>query len=324
VLKIAVLDDYHHVALEVADWASLDAEVAFFDRPIARDQLGTTLEEFDVVVLMRERTAFPREVIEQLPNLKLVVTTGVRNASVDGDYLKERGITYCGTGTGARPPERGANTGVSGPVEIAWGLILALVKRITIEDREMRHGRWQTAMPSNLPGSTLGLLGLGRLGAQMVAPAHAFGMNVIAWSQNMTAEHAEQAGAELVSKDELIERSDVLSIHVVLSERTRGLIAAADFARMKPTAYLINTSRGPIVDEQAMIEALETNQIAGAGLDVYDVEPLPEDSPLLRLPNTVLVPHLGYVSRDAFTLMYRQAVEDIAAFQAGEPIRLVR
>jgi phosphoglycerate dehydrogenase-like enzyme len=323
-VRIAVLDDYHRIAHTLADWASLGAEVDFFDSPLAGEQLSATLAPYDTLVLMRERTAFPREVLERLPNLRLLVTTGMRNAAVDIDYLKERGVRVCGTGI---PGYGGANRepppGVPSTIEVAWALILALFKRVSYEDRALRQGIWQQGLPTSLAGATLGLVGLGRLGTQMVAPAGAFGMEVIAWSQNLTADQAAERGARYVAKQELLEKSDVLSIHLVLSDRTRGLIGAGELERMKPTAFLVNTSRGPIVDEQALIAALQANQIAGAGLDVYDSEPLPADHPLLALQNTVLTPHLGYVSREGLGEMYTQAVENIAASLRGEPIRVI-
>jgi phosphoglycerate dehydrogenase-like enzyme len=329
-MRIAVLDDYHRIAHTLADWGSLGVEVAFFDRSLAREQLPEVLAEFDTLVLMRERTAFPRELLEQLPKLELVVTTGMRNASLDVDYLQSRGVRVCGTGIpgygsadklgAASAP---APRGLPSTIEVAWALIFALFKQVTFEDRAIRAGIWQQDLPSNLAGATLGLAGLGRLGAKMVAPAKVFGMDVIAWSQNLTAAHAEQAGALYVSKQELLARSDVLSIHLVLSERSRGLIGAAELAQMQRSAFLVNTSRGPIVDEAALIEALRERRIAGAGLDVYAVEPLPADSELLGLDNAVLMPHFGYVSVEGLTEMYLQAVEDIAAYLRGEPIRVI-
>jgi phosphoglycerate dehydrogenase-like enzyme len=320
-MRIAVLDDYHRVAHGFADWASLNSEVAFFDRPIAAADLPRALHEFDVLVLMRERTAFPRELLEQLPNLRLLVTTGMRNAVVDVGYLNERGVTVCGT----KIPGYGEPgwRGLPSTVEVAWALIFGVLKRVAAEDAAMRGGVWQQGLPQNLGGLTLGLLGLGRLGGAMVAPAKVFGMEVIAWSENLTPERAQAAGAVQVTKAELLANADVLSIHLVLSGRTRGLIAAAEFAQMKPTAVLINTSRGPIVHEPSLVAALRDGQIAAAGLDVYDREPLPPDSDLLDLRNTVLLPHLGYVSEDTLRRMYEQCVEDIAAYRAGEPIRLV-
>jgi phosphoglycerate dehydrogenase-like enzyme len=320
VIQVAVLDDYQGRAREYADWTSLEpgVEVEFFREPISPDALALTLAEFDVLVLMRERTAFPRSVLEALPNLRLLVTTGMRNASVDVGYLCQRGVTVCGTGgTGASAP------GVPSTAEVAWALILAVCKRVTIEDRAVRSGHWQLGVPVNLAGATLGLAGLGNLGAAMVGPARAFGMDVTAWSQNLTEERAAAVGVRRVSKTELLSGADVLSIHLVLSDRTRGLFQAADLAQMKSTAVVINTSRGPIVDQRALIDALRNGTIAGVGLDVYDQEPLPASHELTALDNVVLLPHLGYVSESGLRNMYRQAVEDIAAFLAGAPIRTV-
>jgi phosphoglycerate dehydrogenase-like enzyme len=324
-MRVAVLDDYHRVAHALADWDSLGVEIDFFDRSIVRPQLPATLAGYDTLVLMRERTAFPREVLEQLPDLKLLVTTGMRNAAVDIEYLKQRGVRVCGTGIpGYGGASQEPRPGVPSTIEVAWALILALFKRVSQEDRALRQGTWQQGLPTNLAGATLGLAGLGRLGAQMVAPARAFGMDVIAWSQNLTPERAQEAGARRVaSKHELVAQADVVSIHLVLSDRSRGLIGAAEFEQMKPTAFLVNTSRGPIVDEQALISALRSGRIAGAGLDVYDIEPLPRDHPLLALENTVLTPHLGYVTREGLAEMYGQVVEDLAAQLRGEPIRVI-
>ena len=323
-MRVAVLDDYHRIAHTLADWASLNVEVDFFDAPIAPEQLPQVLHDYDALVLMRERTRFPREVLARLPNLQLVVTTGMRNAAVDIEFLRERGVRVCGTGIpGYGSPAGEPTPGVPSTIELAWALIFALFKRIVSEDRALRAGIWQQDLPTNLAGATLGLAGLGRLGAQMVAPARAFGMDVIAWSQNLTAERAAQAGASHVSRDELLESADVLSIHLVLSDRTRGLIGASELALMKRTAFLVNTSRGPIVDEPALIAALRDGEIAGAGLDVYDTEPLPPHHPLLELENAVLTPHLGYVSREGLAEMYTQVVEDLAAQLRGEPIRVI-
>jgi phosphoglycerate dehydrogenase-like enzyme len=323
-MRVAVLDDYHSIAHALADWDSLGVEVDFYHAPIAREQLPDALSQHDTLVLMRERTAFPRELLERLPNLRLLVTTGMRNASVDIEYLRGRGVRVCGTGipgyggTAVEPPP-----GVPSTIELAWALILALFKRVTAEDRALREGIWQQGLPANLAGATLGLVGLGRLGAQMVAPARAFGMEVTAWSQNLSTERAAELGAERVSKEQLLGGADVVSIHLVLSDRSRGLIGAAELERMKPTAFLVNTSRGPIVDEPALIAALRAGTIAGAGLDVYDTEPLPRGHPLLTLQNTVLTPHLGYVSREGLAEMYGQVVEDLAAYLRGEPIRVI-
>jgi phosphoglycerate dehydrogenase-like enzyme len=318
-MRVAVLDDYQGRASDFADWASLAAEVSFFHEPIPSPQLAHALHGFDALVLMRERTAFPREVLEQLPNLKLLITTGRRNASVADDYLRERGITYCGTdGTG--PAIR---AGVPSTVEVAWALIFATAKRVVVEDRALRAGHWQVGLPVDLAGSTLGLLGLGRLGAAMVSPARAFGMEVIAWSPNLDSERAAQAGAALVTRDQLFASSDFLSIHLVLGNRSRGSVGASELAAMKPTAILINTSRGPIVDEAALIGALAAGRIGGAGLDVFDTEPLPADHPLLSLPNTVLTPHLGYVGEASLRAMYGEVVEDLAAYIKGSPMRVI-
>lgn len=321
VVKVAVLDDYQQRAAGLADWRTLGpaVEVEFFHEAIGQDALAVTLARFDVLVLMRERTAFPRPVLEALPRLSLLVTTGMRNASVDIDYLTQRGVVVCGTGGSAGP----AAPGVPSTAEVAWALVLAVCKRVTIEDRAIRAGRWQLDVPRNLAGLTLGLAGLGHLGASMVGPARAFGMNIVAWSQHLTAERADSLGVRRVTRDELLSESDVLSIHLVLSDRTRGLFGAGELARMKPTAVLINTSRGPIVDERALIDALRAKTIAAAGLDVYDREPLPAGHELTTLDNVVLLPHLGYVSEPGLRQMYGQAVEDIAAFLGGTPVRVI-
>jgi phosphoglycerate dehydrogenase-like enzyme len=323
-MRIAVLDDYHRRAGEFADWESLGAgaEVTFFAEPIPAARLSQELARFDVLVLMRERTAFPREALAGLPDLKLLITTGMRNASVDAAFLREHGIVYCGTGMTTGAAARPA-VGVPTTVEVAWALILAVLKRVTIEDRAIRAGRWQTGMPLGLAGATLGLAGLGRLGSAMVGPARAFGMEVIAWSRHLDDARAAEVGVQRVSFDELLGRADVLSIHLVLGDGSRGLFGADELSRCKPGAVLINTSRGPIVDEAAMIASLRSGRLAGAGLDVYDREPLPAGHELLSLDNVVLLPHLGYVSEPAFRAMYGDAVEDIAAWIRGEPIRLI-
>ncbi len=316
-----MLDDYQRGASGFADWASLGpgVDVVFFHEVISQDALAGTLADFDVLVLMRERTAFRRPVLERLPKLRLLVTTGMRNASVDVGYLNQRGVVVSGTGgTGGGPAP-----GVPGTAEVAWALILAVCKRVVIEDRAIRDDRWQLGLPSNLAGATLGLAGLGNLGASMVGPARAFGMDVIAWSQNLTDERAASVGVRRVGKHELLGASDVLSIHLVLSDRTRGLFGGGELALMKPTAILVNTSRGPIVDEHALVTALRDGTIAGAGLDVYHTEPLPAGHELTALPNVVLLPHLGYVSEPGFRHMYGQVVEDIAAFLAGSPVRQI-
>lgn len=319
--RVAVLDDYQRRASEFADWDSLGpgVDVAFFHERIDPADLADTLTDFDVLVLMRERSAFGRPVLERLPRLRLVVTTGMWNVAVDDGYLREAGVLYCGTGR----PDGGPTPGVPSTAEVAWALILAVCKRVTVEDRAMRAGKWQLDLPVNLGGATLGLAGLGHLGSAMIGPARAFGMDVIAWSQHLTDERATAVGARRVSKTELLSAADVLSIHLVLSDRTRGLFQADDLAKMKPTAALVNTSRGPIVDEDALVAALRDHTIAGAGLDVYHTEPLPPGHPLTTLDNVVLLPHLGYVSEAGFRHMYSQVVEDIAAFLAGSPIRTI-
>jgi phosphoglycerate dehydrogenase-like enzyme len=317
VTRVAVLDDYQRRASEWADWDSLGpaVEVSFFAEAMSPAELPVALAGYQVLVLMRERTRFPREVLAQLPDLQHVVTTGMRNASLDDGHLRDRGVVVSGTEYDPGGP------GVPSTLEVAWSLVLATAKRVTTEDRALRAGRWQTDLPVNLSGATLGLLGLGRLGAGMVAPARAFGMEVIAWSENLTPERAAQVGARAVSRDALFAGADWLSIHLVLSGRTRGLIGAAELQAMKRTAFLINTSRGPIVDEAALVDALREGTIAGAGLDVYDSEPLPADHPLTGCETAVLLPHLGYVSEPAMRVMYGQVVENLAAWLGGTPMR---
>ena len=311
--RVAVLDDYQDVALEMADWSSLPADVDVFSDHLSDEQdLVNRLEPYDVVVAMRERTPFQRSLLERLPNLRLLVTTGIRNASIDVGAAHDSGVTVCGT------------EGLPYPTaELTWGLILALMRRIPAEDAATRQGEWQVTMGEGLQGKTLGLLGLGRLGSQVAAVGNAFGMDLIAWSQNLTAERAAEYGAALVSKEELLSRSDILTIHLVLGDRTRGLVGADELSLMKRSAYLVNTSRGPIVDEAALIDALRKGTIAGAGLDVFDVEPLPADHVLRTLPNTVLTPHVGYVTAETYRVFYGDAVEDIRAFLDGSPVRVV-
>ncbi len=312
-MRVAVLDDYQGVALRFAGWDGLEAEVEVFSDHLAGDaEVVGRLAPFEVVVAMRERTPFTRARLERLENLKLLVTTGMRNASIDLEAARERGVVVCGTGS-LGPPT----------AELAWGLILALTRQIPAEDARMRAGGWQHTIGPELAGHTLGLLGLGRLGSRMARIARAFEMETIAWSQNLTPERAAEAGVEAVAKDELFRRADVLTIHLVLSDRTRGLVGAPELALMKPSAYLVNTSRGPIVDEAALLDALHSGRIAGAGLDVYDTEPLPPQHPLRFAPNTVLTPHIGYVTTGTYEVFYREAVEDIAAWRAGAPVRVL-
>ena len=317
-IKVALLDDYQSVALKLGNWASLGADVrvtAFHQNFATVDQAATALAPFDVVVLMRERMSMQKALIDRLPNLKLVITTGMTNRSLDSEAAKARGITCCGTSGG---------DSASSTTETAWALMLAHARGLAFEDRRMRAGYWQATIGTTLNGKTLGLCGAGRLGSKMVPVAKAFGMKVIAWSQNLTAEKAEAAGATLVSKQELFAQSDFVTIHLILSERTRGLVGAAEFAAMKPTGVLINTSRGPIVDEKAMLEALKGKRIGGAGLDVYDIEPLPSDHPLRKMDNAVLSPHLGYVSDGTYVEYFRDIVDDIAKWRAGTPVRVLK
>ena len=313
--KVAILDDYQSVALDMAEWDSLPDDVSidvFEDHLSVEDDIAARLALYDIVVAMRERTPFQRSLLERLPNLRLLVTTGMRNASIDIAAASDNGVIVCGT------------DGVPYPTaELTWGLILALFRKIPAEDRATRDGRWQVTMGEGLHGKTLGLLGLGRLGSQVATVGAAFGMNPIAWSQNLTAERAAEFGATHVTKSELLSRSDVVTIHLVLSGRTRGLIGADDLALMKPSAYLVNTSRGPIVDETALIDALKAGSIAGAGLDVFDIEPLPADHPLRSLPNTVLTPHMGYVTEQTYRVFYGDAVENIKSYLNGNPVRVI-
>jgi phosphoglycerate dehydrogenase-like enzyme len=314
VTRVAVLDDYQDVAGRLADWKSLPAEVVVFrDHLSDESRVAARLADFDVIVAMRERTPFPRSLLERLPRLRLLVTTGMRNASIDLRAAGERGVVVSGT------------AGLPTPTaELTWALILALVRHVPREDRATREGRWQETLGTTLKGRTLGVLGLGQLGSRVARVGTAFEMDVIAWSQNLTAERAAAVGARLTSgKDELLARADIVTIHLVLSDRTRGLIGARELGLMRPTAYLVNTSRGPIVDEGALIAALRAGAIAGAGLDVYDEEPLPPEHPLRGLPNTVITPHLGYVTEETYQIFYGQALEDIRAFLAGAPVRVL-
>ena len=314
-MKIAVTDDYQKIAREMADWSRLEAdhEVTFFHEPLGdRQDAVAALRNYDVLCIMRERTLFDRETIMGLSNLKFVVTTGMRNAALDLEALGERGI-----------PASGTTSTANATPELAWGLILSLARHIPVENQRMREGHWITTLGTDLRGATLGIVGLGRLGREMATIANAFGMNVIAWSQNLTDEVAAAANAVRVSKEDLCRQSDFVTIHYKLSERSSGLIGADELAIMKPTAYLVNTSRGPIVDTDALIAALQAGRIAGAGIDVYDSEPLAKDHPLRSCPRTVLTPHLGYVSRDTYRIFYGETVEAVEKWLAGEPVRLL-
>ena len=315
-MRVAILDDYQGAALHAADWQSLHpaAQIEAFPEHIAdQDALARRLHTFECVVLMRERTAFPKSLIERLPNLRLIVTAGMRNAALDVDAATARGIQVSGTDMLGFPT-----------AELAWGLVIALMRRIPQENAAIRTGRWQLPLLGNgLQGKTLGLVGLGRLGSQVAGYGKAFRMSVIAWSQNLTEEKAAEHGARRVSKEELFAASDVISIHVVLSPRSRGLVGGAELARMKPTAYLVNTSRGPIVDEAALVDCLRKQRIGGAALDVYDVEPIRKDHPFLAFDNVILTPHLGYATEEAYRGIYTQTVDAIRGFLDGKPIRAI-
>jgi phosphoglycerate dehydrogenase-like enzyme len=313
VKHIAILDDYQQVALSSADWTQVAeaAEIDTFQRHFDDEQeLVSAIDQYEIVVAMRERTPFPRSVLERLPRLELLVTTGPVNTVIDLEAASSLGIRVCAT------------RGYLGPaMEHTWALILACAKQVPALDRGVKAGKWQTTMGIDLRGSRLGVIGLGRYGAEVANVATAFGMDVVAWSPNLTVDRCESVGVSLVTKRELLLTSDVVTVHLVLSERSRRTLGAADLALMKPTAYLINTSRGPLVDEPALVEALRRRTIAGAGLDVFDVEPLPADHPLLSLDNVVLTPHMGYVSPGSYAVYFGDAVEDILAHLNSQPIR---
>ena len=315
-MKIAVLDDYQQVALKSADWPSIgpDAQVDSFGEHISdRAALVRRLEPYEVIVAMRERTRFPAEVIDALPNLRLLVSTGGRNPSIDAEACARRKVALCSA--------HGAASGQSSTAEVAWALVLALVKRVPQSDKALRSGGWQeTVITESLAGKTLGVLGLGRLGKHVARYGQAFGMNVIAWSPHLTDERAAEASVRRVSKEALFSESDVISLHLVSNASTRGIVGAAEIGAMKRSAYLVNTSRGPLVDEQALVSALQERRIAGAGLDVFWTEPLPQDHVVRRLDNVVLTPHLGYVVDENLKLFYVNAVKNIRNWIAGEPL----
>ncbi|MBV8848436.1 MAG: D-2-hydroxyacid dehydrogenase family protein [Methylobacteriaceae bacterium] len=315
-IKIAVLDDYQNVGRSLADWASLAprAQAVFFhDHVDDIEQVAARLADFEAVVLMRERTPITADLIARLPKLKLIVTVGMWNASVDFDAAKARGIVISGT-PGGDPAATPALT---------WGLVLAVTRGITEQAGSVRAGGWQVGLGADIHGKTLGVLGLGKIGQAVAGFGKAFGMKVIAWSQNLTLERAAEGGVERVEKDELFRRADVLCIHLKLGERTRGLVGARELGLMKKTAYLVNTARGPIVDELALIAALEQRKIAGAALDVFDEEPLPQNHAFRYLPNVLATPHIGYVSEKTYRAAYPDAVEDIRAWLDGKPIRVL-
>jgi phosphoglycerate dehydrogenase-like enzyme len=314
-VKIAILDDYQNCALSMADWSVLPANVeitVFTDNEPDLGRLIERLTPFRVVCAMRERTRFDRELIEKLPNLKLIATTGSWNAAIDMKATEELGIVVAGTGAAAN----------STP-ELTWGVILALLRQIPAEVNSVRSGGWQVAVGGDLHGRTLALMGLGNIGSAMARIGTAFGMKIIAWSQNLTEEKATAAGARLVDMDTLFHEGDFVCIHTVLSTRTRGLVTARELGLMKKTAYLINTSRGPIVDEAALIDVLTRKAIAGAALDAYVPEPLPLDHPFRTLPNVIATPHIGYVTEDTYRIFYGETVENIASFLAGNPSRVI-
>jgi len=317
-LRIAILDDYQSVALKYADWSGIREKVAaidvYTDNIADEDALVERLAPYEIICCMRERTKFYAPLLDRLPRLRLLATTGMRNLGIDAEHAKSKGIVVSGTISGS-----------SATLEHIWAIILATVRHVVHEDANVKAKKpqWQSVVPGGLSGKTIGLLGLGRLGIQTATIAKAFGMRVIGWSPNFTPERAAAAGVEFAaSKEDLLRQSDVVSLHIVLSERTRHLLKAEDLALMKPTAYLINTSRGPLVEEPALVAALRAKAIAGAGLDVYDIEPLPLDSPLRDLDNVTLTPHNAYANHESYAAFYQQTVENIEAFLTGKPIRL--
>lgn len=313
-IRIALLDDYQNLALDMAPWETLPGKVSVevFNAPLGGlDAVAETLAPFQVVMAMRERTPFPRALLERLPELRLLASSGIRNAAIDMEAATELGIPVCFTDGG------GGST-----MELTWGLILALLRHIPLEHNRMREGLWQGTLGTRLIGRNIGLIGLGKLGGQVAGVAKAFGMNVLAWSQNLTDQRAAECGATRVEFPELLKQSHVVSIHTKLSDRTRGLLGRKELALLRPEAILINTSRGPIVDESALVEALQNRILAGAGLDVYEIEPLPAGHPLRKLENVVLTPHLGYVTREVYAVFYGQTCENIRAWLEGAPTRL--
>lgn len=314
--RVAILDDYQGAARGSADWGRLpdSVELTTFDHHLGGpDDVAAALEPFDVVVAMRERTALTRDVIERLPHLALIVSTGPGNVAIDVGAAAERGVVVSGTG--------GVATNAP-TVEMTWALIHALTRHVVVEDANVRAGRWQSTVGRDLAGRRLGVIGLGGIGSRVAAIGRAYDMDVVAWSQNLDPDEARRRGVTPVSKEELLESSDVVTVHLKLSERSRGLLGRDDLARMTSSTLLVNTSRGPIVDEDALVEALHAGTLGGAGLDVFGTEPLPVDSPLRTAPRTVLTPHLGYVTGESLTIMYADAVADIEAFAAGEPVRV--
>ncbi|MFC8593444.1 D-2-hydroxyacid dehydrogenase family protein [Streptomyces atroolivaceus] len=314
-LRCAVLDDYQSVAATAADWSPVAGDievVSFAEHCATEDELALRLAEFDMVVTLRERVPFPATLIDRLPRLRLIVASGMRNTSIDYAAAERHGITVCGTASTATPP-----------VELTWALLLGLARGLVPEANALRNGGpWQSTVGADLHGRTLGVLGLGKIGSRVAAVGRAFGMDVVAWSENLTPERAEQAGARLAaSKEELLGAGDFVSVHLVLSERTRGLLGAKELGLMRPGSYLVNTSRAAIVDQDALLDVLRRGAIAGAGVDVFDVEPLPADHPMRSAPRLLATPHLGYVSQANYAAYYGDAVEDIRAYLDGRPVR---
>jgi phosphoglycerate dehydrogenase-like enzyme len=330
VTKIAILDDYIGVALEYGDWTALpgDAEITVYRQAIPPERLVHELSDYQIVVITQQRARFPRTVLEALPNLKLIVCNGRTSNVIDHEARIERGILLCGTaeteqGTAVRPLGQRTRRGLPAPSEMAWALIFAVAKRTGIEDRVIRAGGWQTWFPIPLAGKTLGLLGAGHLGGAMVPVAKALGMDVVAWSQNLTEERCAELGVTKVAKDELLSSADVLGVFLVFSERSRNTLRADDLTKMKRSAILVNISRGPIVEEAALVEVLRSGHLAGAGLDVFDHEPLPADHPFRSLDNVVVTPHVGYVTEHLFRTAWQRMAEDVAAYLVGVPMRVV-
>ena len=328
--KIAILDDYIGVSSEYGDWSDLpgDPEITVYREAIPPERLVAELADYEIIVITQQRARFPRPVLEGLPNLRLLVCNGRTSNVVDHEARIERGILLCGTaetapGAAAPPAAAEARRGLPAPSELAWALIFAVAKRIGIEDRAIRGGGWQTGFPIPLAGKTLGLLGAGNLGGAMVPVAKALGMDVVAWSTNLTDERCAELGVTRVTKDQLLASADVLGVFLVFSERSRNTLGADELAAMKPGAVLVNISRGPIVEEAALIQALRSGHLAGAGLDVFDREPLPADHPLRSLDNVVVTPHVGYVTEQLFRTSWQLMAEDVAAYLTGSPIRVV-
>lgn len=313
-VQVAVLDDYQGVALQSADWSVLNGKANI---TVFRDHLSDSaallerLKPFNILSVMRERTPLTRAILEQLPNLKLIASTGVRNASIDLAAASEHGITVCHTGYSS-----------NGAIEMTWALILAMLRSLPAEFASVQKGQWQISLGGDLQGKTIGIVGLGGIGARIANIARAFGMHIVAWSQNLTPESAEKQGALLVSKEELFRTADIVTIHLVLSSRTKGIIGAPEFGLMKPTAYFVNTSRGPLIDEQALISALKSRAIAGAALDVYDIEPLPPTHPFRSLDRLLVTPHIGFVTNETYRIFYRDTVDNIVAWLGGAPMRV--